>query len=315
MNINEAFGRTPFFCFARRWGLSLFHGSAEAVQQYLKSQQASLQLHIWEQELLAYQDEEISILIRNLAAQFKINQTAVSGPLLQVIRIGRQEYWVALQIIGDSQVKGISGGTGERFTAPEFIISRAYHKLRESWGLLDSQFRGGHWLELGCAPGGAVQFLLAQGNRVTGVDPGPMDQRIFEDLSGPKRLESSVEKNPPSFKFIHLPTQEVTKKMLFETYANVDWLAVDMNLSVKQSLTYAERVIMDFPSIKGIIYTFKISHPVMIDQVPWIQRKLYDLGFPYQMSFQWPHHRKEFLQVALRKKNFTTILPNDLSAV
>jgi len=313
----QTFSKTPFFSFARRWGINLFHGNFDLVAQFLKDNGPFFQVHIWEQELLGFQDEKIESLVEILAhaGSQKINQPAERGPLIQVMRIDREEFWINLQMIGANHILGISGGQNGLNTQ-EFSqwisppISRAYYKMQNSWSIINPQERLGHWLELGCAPGGAVQFLLEQGNKVTGVDPGKMDERLASYIG-----QNCVEKNPPKFHFIESSTQDVSKKMIFETFGNVDWLAVDMNLSIKQSLSFSERIIADFPSIKGIIYTFKISHPNMIRDISLLQKRLFWFGFSYQQSFQWPSHRKEFLQVALRKKNFTTILPKDLSNV
>ncbi len=314
MSAEECFFYTPFFAFARRWGVSWEHGSFEHIVEFLKQFKNSghWQIHFWEQELLGFDDDIMKTLGQFLVQETKatLNQPPSPGPLVHMIRILRDEFWLSIQYFGPSHVGGVGGGPWPESNLNEPIfsppISRAYHKIKSSWAILSPSERRGHWVELGCSPGGAFQFLGEQQNKVTGIDPGKIDERI---------LNFFVEKNPQSFHFLNVSAQNLNPQSLQSQLGSVDWLAIDMNLSVKQSLSYSEAIIREFSSLKGIIYTFKISHPDMIQQLPGIQMRLKDYGFPYQLSFQWVSHRKEFLQLALKQKNFTTILPKDLSRV
>jgi len=143
---------------------------------------------------------------------------------------------------------------------PSDAVSRAYLKFGE----------GFHWsgivlssedvcLDIGASPGGCSQFLLQQGVKVFGVDPGVIHPAV---LYHPR--------------FTHIRTRvKDAKRSLFR---DARWITADMNVAPNYTLDVLEEIVTKTPSVLGLLFTLKLSRwelaeklPMMLDRIrAWV---------------------------------------------
>src|SRR5262249_8790407 len=97
-----------------------------------------------------------------------------------VVIVDDKEWWVGYHR-EHSLVSSWPGGYCPA-TLPKGAVSPAYLKMQEAllWSGLQIQ-PGERCVEIGSAPGGASQCLLAQGLEVVGIDPAEMDAALLAD--------------------------------------------------------------------------------------------------------------------------------------
>src|ERR1700680_3149203 len=84
--------------------------------------------------------------------------------------------------------------------------------------------RSQRFVEIGCAPGGASQALLAHGLLVLGIDPAQVDSRVLAH---------------PRFTHIQKRGSDVRRR----EFRNVTWLAADMNVAPETTLGIVEAIV------------------------------------------------------------------------
>lgn len=161
-------------------------------------------------------------------------------------------------------------------TLPANAPSRAYLKAAETQSFL-SVTEGDIALEIGSAPGGASYFLLEQGLKVIGIDPGEM-KITSRQLT---HMKISIQKL--NIKELPLP----------------QWLWVDVNLAPEASLGEIARIIPDIlHELKGVFLTIKLTKISLIKRIPqyikWVKR----MGLSIEVATQLTSHHQEFLIIA-----------------
>src|SRR5262249_14811883 len=97
-----------------------------------------------------------------------------------VVIVDDVEWWVGYHRV-HSLISSWPGGFCQT-PLPPGTVSRAWLKMHEAlvWSGFDVH-PGERCVEIGSAPGGASQYLLAQGLDVTGIDPAEMDPAVLAD--------------------------------------------------------------------------------------------------------------------------------------
>ncbi|MBI3864569.1 MAG: hypothetical protein HY290_22025 [Planctomycetia bacterium] len=196
------------------------------------------------------------------------------APVGDVIVVGPDEWWVGFHHVG-SIVSTWPGGFLQA-TLPEKAVSRAWLKMQEAvlWSGFNMK-RGEQCVEIGSAPGGAAQFLLSQGLRVTGIDPAVMDPAVLAD---------------EHFRHIRKRSKEVPRK----EFVGVDWLTCDVNLPPNYTLDTV-RAIVTHPGVqfKGLLLTLKLVEWSLADELPKYLDRIRSWGFRRVQARQLHHNRQE----------------------
>jgi 23S rRNA (cytidine2498-2'-O)-methyltransferase len=161
------------------------------------------------------------------------------------------------------------------------VVSRAYYKLAEAilWSGLPIRAND-HAAEIGCAPGGASQYLLERGLHVLGVDPAIVDRRVASH-AGFRHLRARGG---------DLPRRE---------FRHCKWLFVDANVAPDKSLTTIENLVTN-PQvrIRGIIVQLKLSDYEHHRELPhWIAR-VQSWGYRQTACRQLAFNRRELTLAA-----------------
>mgnify|MGYP003672809035 CR=1 FL=1 len=156
--------------------------------------------------------------------------------------------------------------------------SRAWLKIAQGFNFFEKNRKNfSTAIEIGSAPGGASFFLLSQGLKVIGIDPGEMSADIISSKD---------------FTHIKKPIQEIKKSELPDS---VELLAVDTNLSAQQSVKESLRIASYYQSsLKEVFLTIKLPVPKMVTQLEKHKRALRKLGFKTKV-IQLPSHHREVL--------------------
>ncbi len=166
----------------------------------------------------------------------------------------------------------------------EGVISRAYFKLEEAvaWAALPLR-EGDPCLELGCAPGGAAQYLLDRGLHVVGVDPALVDERIASH---------------GQFRHLRMRAHEVPHREV----RRARWLFADMNVAPPVALRAMESIAAARNArIRGILLNLKLADWDQAEKIPqWLDR-MRSWGFSSVRARQLHHHRQEICVAALRR--------------
>jgi 23S rRNA (cytidine2498-2'-O)-methyltransferase len=172
---------------------------------------------------------------------------------------------------------------------PAEAVSRAYLKMEEAlrWAGFPLQ-PGGRWLEIGCAPGGSAQALLAHGQMVLGVDPADVDPRVLAH---------------PNFNHIKKRISQVPRRL----FRKIRWLTADMNVAPNYTLEVVESIVLNqHVSIRGMILTLKLLDWQDADRIDQYLERIRGWGFNRVRARQLQFNRQEFcvaaLQVPFRRK-------------
>jgi 23S rRNA (cytidine2498-2'-O)-methyltransferase len=165
-------------------------------------------------------------------------------------------------------------------------ISRAYWKMREAltWSQLPL-VRGDRCVEIGSAPGGAAQALLAAGLRVTGIDPAEMDESVLRH---------------PRFTHVRKRAADVKRR----EFRGVRWLMADSNVVPGQTLKSIEDIVTHREvHIRGLLLTLKLSEWKLADQIGDFVARVRRWGYHYVRTRQLAFNRQEICLVALRERS------------
>ena len=148
-------------------------------------------------------------------------------------------WWIGWHRVGAPE-SGWPGGIHPR-PLPTEAVSRAWLKLDEALAVFTVELAAGERaVELGSAPGGACQRLLAAGLDVVGIDPAAMDPRVAAH---------------PRFTHWRMRARDVKRR----SFRGCDWLVTDMNIDPRSTLEALGRVVTT-PGVRprGIVATLKI---------------------------------------------------------
>ncbi|MCC6123462.1 MAG: hypothetical protein IT426_00720 [Pirellulales bacterium] len=163
-------------------------------------------------------------------------------------------------------------------------VSRAWLKMEEAleWSRLPIP-RDARVAEIGSAPGGASQALLARGCYVLGIDPAEMDPAVLAH---------------PRFTHLRRRSTQVRRR----EFRKIRWLAVDMNVAPSYTLDAVEEIVTH-PEIgvRGMILTLKFPDWSLADEVPEYLARIKSWGYNLVRARQLQHNRREICVAALQK--------------
>jgi len=196
-----------------------------------------------------------------------------------VVIVDEKEWWVGFHYL-HSAVAEWPGGFW-RAALPTDAVSRAYLKMQEA--VLWSGFHvkpGERCVEIGSAPGGASQFLLAQGLDVIGIDPAQMDRVVSAN---------------PQFRHIRKRSKEVPRS----EFVDVDWLTCDVNLPPNYTLDTV-KAIVSHPGVRfqGMLLTLKLVEWSLAEEIPKYLERVRSWGFRTVRARQLHHNRQEICVAA-----------------
>ncbi len=168
---------------------------------------------------------------------------------------------------------------------PSDAVSRAYLKMDEALDWSGLPIRAGQlFVEIGCAPGGASQALLARGLNVIGIDPASVDPRVLEH---------------PRFTHIRKRGADVRRR----DFRGVSWLAADMNVAPQYTLDTVEEIVThEAVNIRGLILTLKLVEWNLADEIPAYLERVRRWGYKHVRARQLAHNRQEICVAALRRR-------------
>jgi 23S rRNA (cytidine2498-2'-O)-methyltransferase len=196
-----------------------------------------------------------------------------------VVMVDDAEWWVGYHRV-QSLVSSWPGGFCES-PLPSGVVSRAYLKMHEALLWSEFLFRPGErCVEIGSAPGGASQFLLAQGLDVAGIDPAEMDPVVLAD---------------PHFRHIRKRSKEVPRS----EFVGIDWLTCDVNLPPNYTLDTV-KAIVSHPGVKfqGMLLTLKLVDWSLAEDIPKYLDRIRSFGFRHFRARQLHHNRQEICVAA-----------------
>jgi 23S rRNA (cytidine2498-2'-O)-methyltransferase len=167
---------------------------------------------------------------------------------------------------------------------PADAVSRAWLKMEEAlrWSQLPIG-PGARVAEIGSAPGGASQALLARGCEVLGIDPAAMDPRVLAH---------------PQFTHLRRRSTQVRRR----EFRKVRWLAADMNVAPNYTLDAVEGIVTHAEvSIRGMLLTLKLLEWDLAARLPEYIERVRGWGFNVVRARQLQHNRREVCLAALQK--------------
>lgn len=168
---------------------------------------------------------------------------------------------------------------------PPHAVSRAYLKMSEAlwWSALPAT-RGEEVVELGCAPGGAVQALLDAGLSVIGIDPAEVAPEVLEH---------------PHFTHVQRRIGQAPRSLL----KDARWLAADMNVAPAYTLDAVESVVAgEGMHVRGMLLTLKLTDWKLVDELPDYIARIQSWGYRDVRVRQLAFNRQEVCVVALRSR-------------
>ena len=167
---------------------------------------------------------------------------------------------------------------------PPDAVSRAWLKMEEGlrWSGLPIP-RGARVAEIGSAPGGASQALLARGLIVTGVDPAEMAPAVLKH---------------PRFTHIRRRSMEVRRR----EFQKIRWLTADMNVAPEYTLDAVEAIVTHpRANVRGMLLTLKLPQWDLAANVPEYLARIRSWGYNQIQARQLQYDRREICVAALQK--------------
>jgi 23S rRNA (cytidine2498-2'-O)-methyltransferase len=167
---------------------------------------------------------------------------------------------------------------------PADAVSRAWLKMEEGlrWSELPLA-RGARVAEIGSAPGGASQALLARGMIVTGIDPAEMAPAVL---------------NHPQFTHIRRRSMEVRRR----DFQKIRWLTADMNVAPEYTLDSIEAIVTHpRVNIRGLLLTLKLPEWKLAANLPEYLARIRRWGYNHVQARQLQYDRREVCVAALQQ--------------
>jgi 23S rRNA (cytidine2498-2'-O)-methyltransferase len=294
--------------FARAYGFSLGEVSAEnreelaaAVWKLCKGRTIQ-RIHVWEKDrsepgvhrfepAITSEDMETHRLLfencprpQNLARNANSpTAPARAGELvLDCILISPNQWWAGFHRA--KRVPSRYPGGMMSLELPPDAVSRAWLKMEE--GLEWSQLplpRGARVAEIGSAPGGASQALLARGFVVTGIDPAEMAPAVL---------------NHPRFTHIRRRSMEVRRR----DFQKIHWLTADMNVAPEYTLDAVEAIVTHpRVNVRGLLLTLKLPDWKLAANLPEYMARIRSWGYSLVEARQLQYDRREVCVAALQR--------------
>jgi 23S rRNA (cytidine2498-2'-O)-methyltransferase len=210
-------------------------------------------------------------------------QPAKQGELIfDCVLVEPGEWWIGCHRADQIATRWPGGMSQTKL--PESAVSRAWLKMEEAlrWSQLPIQTRA-HVAEIGSAPGGASQALMAHGALVTGIDPAEMHPDVLKH---------------PHFTHIRQRSTQVRRR----EFRKIRWLTADMNVAPNYTLDAVENLVLHPQiSIRGLLLTLKLPKWDLAEQVPEYIERVKSWGYNFVKARQLQHNRHEICLAALQK--------------
>lgn len=252
-------------------------------------------LHVWRRDLaspgerdyepgITPKDVSIAKLIRRQRPDCPLETWVHPGQLvLDCVVVEPSEWWIGWHQAAAPHTCWPGGFCGAKL--PPNAVSRTYLKMEEA--LRWSQFplkAGQRCAEIGAAPGGTCQALLAHGLEVIGVDPADMHPDVAAH---------------PDFTHVKKRGVDVRRR----EFRKIKWLAVDMNVAPAYTLDTAEAIVTHPEvNIRGLLLTLKLSDWDLAEHVPDYLFRIRTWGYKQILARQLQHNRQEICVAALKAK-------------
>lgn len=217
------------------------------------------------------------------AAAFDLKQPAKPGDrVMDCVIVRPGEWW-----IGTHRARAVPSrwpGGMMPLELPPDAVSRAWLKMEEAlrWSELPIP-QGARCAEIGSAPGGASQALLAHGFQVLGIDPAAMDPAVL---------------NHPRFTHVRRRVVQVRRR----EFRVVRWLMADMNVAPRYTLDAVEPIVTHREvSIRGMLLTLKLFEWQLAEELPGYIERVRRWGYNVVRVRQLQHNRQEVCLAALQK--------------
>ncbi len=202
--------------------------------------------------------------------------------IMDCVLVEPDQWWIGFHRAGEIATRWPGGMLS--LELPAGAVSRAWLKMEEAlrWSQLPIP-AGARVAEIGSAPGGASQALLARGMIVTGIDPAEMDPRLLKH---------------PHFTHLRQRSSEVRRR----EFRKIRWLTVDMNVAPRYVLDAVEAIVLHPQvSVRGMILTLKLSEWGLATNVPEYIKRVKSWGYNLVRARQLQHNRREICLAALKK--------------
>ncbi|MBN2216192.1 MAG: SAM-dependent methyltransferase [Pirellulales bacterium] len=176
---------------------------------------------------------------------------------------------------------------------PTNAVSRAWLKMEEAlrWSRLPIP-SGARVAEIGSAPGGASQALLARGFWVTGIDPAAMAPVVLEH---------------PRFRHIRRRAVQVRRR----EFRKIRWLTADMNVAPKYTLDVVEGIVAHRETrIRGMLLTLKLFDWNLAERLPEYVDRVRSWGYDLVRARQLQHNHREVCLAVMRRGKSAGRRPN-----
>jgi 23S rRNA (cytidine2498-2'-O)-methyltransferase len=294
--------------FARSYGFSLGEAKAGTAQQLadqvwqLCGDRAVRRIHVWPRDVRAAGDHgyEPGLTAESLAARDLLLQCSPhpnnlakfakapdapaqpGDPVLDCILIDPLHWWVGYHEASSFATRWPGGMVPLQL--PAEAVSRAWLKMEEALRWADLPIPpDARIAELGSAPGGASQALLARQWNVLGIDPAQMDPRVLGQA-----------------RFTHLRRR--ANQVRRREYRKIRWLTADMNVAPQFTLDVVESIVTHPEvNVRGMILTLKLIEWELAGELPKCLGRIRSWGFNLVRARQLVHNRQEVCVVALQK--------------
>lgn len=204
--------------------------------------------------------------------------------VLDLVQVEPNQYFVGVHgALEYCSIQAYYPGGVMPLVMPDDAASRAWLKFEEGlrWSGLPIDRRS-RCLDIGSAPGGSSQILLARGAEVIGVDPGEMAPAVLAN---------------PKFKHIRSRISQTRRSL----YRKIQWIFADMNVAPNYTLDVLEELVKR-PEIKirGMLFTLKLFEWKLADELSKNERRIQNWGFEEIRMKQLAFNRQEVMVAALR---------------
>jgi 23S rRNA (cytidine2498-2'-O)-methyltransferase len=163
-------------------------------------------------------------------------------------------------------------------------VSRAFLKMVEAlaWSRLPIA-AGQRCAEIGSAPGGSCQALLARGLHVVGIDPAEMDPEVLAH---------------PRFRHLRARAADLKRR----EFRDIQWLFADSNVAPQHTLDSVEAIVTHRQvHVRGMLLTLKLSDWALAEQIDAYLERIRGWGFRSVRARQLAFNRREICVCALRR--------------
>jgi 23S rRNA (cytidine2498-2'-O)-methyltransferase len=206
----------------------------------------------------------------------------VGDMVLDCVMVVPGQWW-----IGYHRARGVPSrwpGGMMPLALPPDAVSRAWLKMEEAlrWSRLPIP-RGARVAEIGSAPGGSSQALLARGFVVTGIDPAEMAPAVLSH---------------PRFTHVRRRSTQVRRR----EFRKIRWLTADMNVPPDYTLEAVEAIVTH-PEvhIRGLLLTLKLPDWSLASRVPEYLTRIRGWGYNVVQARQLHYDRRELCVAALQR--------------